>query len=115
MAICPVFQWFRRDVLRRGTAEIGMHLHAWNSPPIVPLTADDYGCMPFLIEYQVDVMREKIVYMTSLLRDTFECQITSHRAGRWGFNGVYARILQDCGYRVDCSVTPGLWSRTPAA
>ena len=33
MAKSPAFQPFGREVLRRGTAEIGMHLHAWNSPP----------------------------------------------------------------------------------
>jgi hypothetical protein len=30
----------------------------------------------------------------------------SHRAGRWSMNEVYARILVDRGYRIDCSVTP---------
>jgi hypothetical protein len=29
-------------VIARGTAEVGMHLHAWNSPPTEPLTADDW-------------------------------------------------------------------------
>ena len=41
MAACPAFVEFARDALARGACEIGMHLHAWNSPPIVPLTADD--------------------------------------------------------------------------
>ena len=108
MAACPVFQRFAKKVLRRGTAEIGMHLHAWNSPPMVPLTNDDYACAPYLIEYPAEVIRRKAAFLTSLLRDTFACEITSHRAGRWGFNGWYARVLQECGYAVDCSVTPGV-------
>lgn len=108
MAVCPVYQKFAHKVLRRGTAEIGMHLHAWNSPPIEPLTADDYGCAPYLIEYPREVIRGKVAFMTELLRNTFECPITSHRAGRWGFNGWYARMLAENGYRVDCSVTPGV-------
>ncbi len=114
MACCPVFQQFGREVVRRGTAEIGMHLHAWNSPPLVPLTADDFGCAPYLIEYPLEVMREKLEFMTRLLRSTFEAEITSHRAGRWGFNGDYARALLECGYRVDCSVAPNVsWSGHP--
>jgi hypothetical protein len=108
MAMSPVYQRFARKVLRRGTAEIGMHLHAWNSPPIIPLTDDDYGCAPYLIEYPAEVIRRKVAFMTSLLRDTFGCPITSHRAGRWGFNAWYAQALLECGYRVDCSVTPGV-------
>ena len=108
MARCPEFQRFGRAAVRRGTAEIGMHLHAWNSPPLVPLTDDDFGRAPYLIEYPEDVIREKVVYLTGLLRHTFEAPVTSHRAGRFGFNGTYARILEEHGYRVDCSVTPGI-------
>jgi len=114
MARCPAFRKFGREVLRRGAAEIGMHLHAWNSPPLVPLTADDFGCGTYLTEYPLDVILAKVEFMTHLLRDTFEVEITSHRAGRWGFNGDYARILQECEYKVDCSVTPNVsWANHP--
>jgi hypothetical protein len=106
MAMCPVFREFAADALRRGKAEVGMHLHAWNSPPVAPLTADDFAHQPFLIEYPVSIMREKIVFMTRLLEDTFQTAIHSHRAGRWSFNKQYARILVENGYRTDCSVTP---------
>jgi hypothetical protein len=40
----------------------------------------------------------------------------SHRAGRLGFDGRYAAMLLEQGYRVDCSVTPGVdWSSTLGA
>ena len=111
MASCPVFREFARDVLTRKTAEIGMHLHAWNSPPLVPLTENDFRHQPFLIDYPTDVMRSKVAYLTSFLEDSFQQPIVTHRAGRWAFNSAYARILIDQGYRVDCSVTPGIsWS-----
>ncbi|NCC49946.1 MAG: deacetylase [Spartobacteria bacterium] len=106
MARATSFQEFGRDVLRRDTGSIGMHLHAWNSPPEYALTEQDTRYMPYLIEYPVDVMRKKIVSMTALLQDTFQAPVISHRAGRWAFNGDYARILLEQGYRVDCSVTP---------
>lgn len=106
MAMCPVYREFARDVLKRSTAEVGMHLHAWNSPPLSPLTADDYLHQPYLIEYPEAVIRDKVVFMTRLLEDTFQIDVTSHRAGRWSFNEVYARVLVENGYRVDCSVTP---------
>ena len=112
MVRSPVFQEFARDVLRRRTAEIGMHLHAWNSPPIRPLTQDDYRYQPYLIEHPEQAIRGKVDFLTKLLEDTFGVKMISHRAGRWAMNEVYARILVDQGYRVDCSVTPHVsWRR----
>jgi hypothetical protein len=108
MATDPVFQEFGRDVLARGAGEIGMHLHAWNSPPIVPLTANDDLHHPYLIEYPEEQLREKVKVMTCTLEDVFGVKMVSHRAGRFSFDAVYARALVEHGYRVDCSVTPNV-------
>jgi hypothetical protein len=114
MAECAEFVEFGRDVLRRGTGEIGMHLHGWNSPPLSPLTDDDYRHQPYLFEYSEPVMRAKIRAMTDLLEKRFERKMVSHRAGRWGLNPTYARLLVEHGYRVDCSVTPHIsWQPYP--
>ena len=113
MAMSDIFVEFARDVLARGAGEVGMHLHAWNSPPLVPLTSDDFRFQPYLIEYPDAVMKEKIRIVTRLLEDRFDQAIVSHRAGRLGFDGRYAAMLLDEGYRVDCSVSPGLdWRGT---
>jgi hypothetical protein len=106
MATSKNFQEFGLEVLKRNVGEIGMHLHAWNTPPLIPLTENDYAYHPYLIEYPTNVMREKIAFMTRLLQDSFDVTIISHRAGRWSFNATYARLLVEYGYRVDCSVTP---------
>ena len=108
MAVSPELRQFAHAALRRGTAEIGMHLHAWNSPPLVPLTDDDYHHQPYLMEYPEGLMAEKAAYMTRLLETEFGAAMRSHRAGRWGMSPAYARILAEQGYRVDCSVTPGV-------
>ncbi|MGU3361159.1 hypothetical protein ACLBWX_12565 [Methylobacterium sp. M6A4_1b] len=108
MANCPVFQELGRDVLRRNVAEIGMHLHGWDSPPIAPLTSDDATHQPYLFEYPEAVRRQKIEAMTRCLEDTFQIPILSHRAGRFGFDAVSARALEALGYLVDCSVTPNV-------
>jgi hypothetical protein len=108
MAMDPVFVEFGRDLVARGCGEIGMHLHAWNSPPLAPLTDDDMRHHPYLIEYPLDVMREKIAFMTQLLEAQFGVKMLSHRAGRWAFDAQYAQMLVDFGYIVDCSVTPGV-------
>lgn len=105
MARCRDFQGFACDVQRRATGEVGMHLHAWNSPPYLPLPTPDEP-QPLLIDFAVSAMRDKIAVMTDLLEDTFGTKMTSHRAGRWGFNEAYARLLVERGYIVDCSVTP---------
>jgi hypothetical protein len=106
MALCPVFREFGREVKARDAAEIGMHLHAWNNPPLVPRTDDDFRYQPYLMEYPEPVLREKVGVMTDLLEETFGGPVVSHRAGRWGMDEVYARALVDRGYLVDCSVFP---------
>src|SRR5258708_6349977 len=108
MAMCDGLVEFASDVAARGAGEIGMHLHAWNSPPLVPLTSDDFRFQPYLPEYPDAVMKQKIRFITRLLEDRFERKMISHRAGRLGFDGRYAAMLLDEGYRVDCSVTPGV-------
>ena len=52
--------------------------------------------------------------LSNTLEDVFGTKMVSHRAGRFGFNAVYARALIDQGYRIDCSVTPGVsWRDHP--
>ncbi|MBV9782128.1 MAG: hypothetical protein JOY62_19375 [Acidobacteriaceae bacterium] len=106
--MCSEFRAFGRDILARKTGEIGTHLHAWNAPPVKPLLPDDYKYLPFLIEYSADVMRAKVEYQTGLLSDVFGVQPVSHRAGRWALDTRYIELLIENGYRVDCSVTPGV-------
>ncbi len=64
-------------------------------------------------------MKEKIHLLTRLLEDRFDRRMLSHRAGRWAFDARYAAMLLNEGYRVDCSVTPGIdWRKNlgnPAA
>lgn len=108
MAMDPAFVEFGRDLIARGCGEIGMHLHAWNSPPLLALTSDDMRHHPFLIEYPDTVMRDKIAFMTELLEERFGLKMLSHRAGRWAFDERYARLLVQFGYVADCSVTPGV-------
>jgi len=116
MAVDPEYIEFARDVIARDSGEIGMHLHAWNSPPLYDLTGDDWRHKPYLIEYPQENMREKVSYMTRLLEETLQVKMRSHRAGRWAFNEYYAQLLIEFGYQVDCSVTPRVnWQFSPGA
>ncbi len=108
------YREFAADCLRRGKAEIGMHLHAWNNPPLIPLTSDDRKFKPYLMEYPEPVMIEKIRTITRILEDFFQVKMRSHRSGRWAFNSPYAKMLASEGYDVDCSVVPGFsWKHHP--
>lgn len=101
-----------------GHCEIGMHLHAWNTPPFYELPGNEKSGKPYLIEYPVAVMEAKIASITDLFFRIFGFAPVSHRAGRWAVNEEYFRLLRQYGYRIDCSITPLLsWAssmgRTP--
>jgi hypothetical protein len=114
MANSPVFQEFAKDVLARKAGEVGMHLHAWNSPPLAPLTEDDNKHHPYLTECPAGVIREKVRMITEFLEETFGAKMLSHRAGRFGFDETYAQALIEMGYIVDGSVTPNIsWKGYP--
>lgn len=107
MAIDPEFQRFGRTVLAEGTAEIGMHLHPWYSPPAA--AAYDPGRPHFYaFELPEEALAAQIGGLTDILGDAFGARPVSHRAGKWGFDERVARILVRHGYLVDCSVTPGI-------
>jgi hypothetical protein len=115
-AVDKDYQAFALDVLARDQCEVGMHIHAWNSPPIAPLTDDDMLHQPYLTEYPAQTLRDKVAVMTDLLEDALGRKMLSHRGGRWAFDTVYARALVEHGYKVDCSVTPNVsWRRVPGA
>lgn len=102
MAMDERFVAFAGDAMARGMAEVGMHLHAWNSPP---LSHEDDG-QAYLIDYSTPVMQQKIRHVTELLEQKFGRKPTTHRAGRWAMDTRYAKALISNGYLVDCSVTP---------
>lgn len=100
---------YMKEKIQDELCEIGMHLHAWDTPPYHSI--DTSNSKPYLIEYPKGVMEEKVRIITDKLEDTFQRKMKSHRAGRWAMNMQYAEILVKNGYKVDCSVTPGVnWS-----
>lgn len=109
----PRYIDFIMDVEERGVGELGMHLHAWNTPPMHSLPKVQTG-LPYLIEYPEDIMKKKVEYMTRLIVEKTGIRPTSHRAGRWSMDERYFRILMEYGYNVDCSVTPHQnWQTSP--
>lgn len=96
-----------------GEIEVGMHMHAWNTPPIVELPFYSFGHNPFAGEYSHEVMSEKMKLMTELITERIGCAPKSHRGGRWYIDNWYADELIKLEYQVDCSITPGIsWNKT---
>lgn len=103
---------FIKSVEESKTGELGMHLHAWNSPPYFELPVFHQGA-PYLIEYPTNIMEEKIAYMTKHIYELTGIKPTTHRAGRWAMNQDYYDFLIKYGYKVDCSVTPHInWEKS---
>ena len=96
---------FIKEVVNTGRGEIGMHLHAWSTPPEYCLKAETDSA-PYLIEYPENIMEEKICSMTNIIKEKTGIVPISHRAGRWAMNETYFQLLKKYGYHYDCSVTP---------
>lgn len=107
MAMDSLWNEFASKKAREGLAEVGMHLHAWNSPPLVELE-DRFGGNPYITEYEEDVILQKVAFLKELLETRFSCPILSNRSGRWATNNIYFQALEKNNIIVDCSVTPGL-------
>lgn len=108
-SINKIFQSFVKDY--GSNLEIGMHLHAWNSPEIYKLTENDFRYQPYLHEYPESVIENKISYMMKSLEDIFQTSIISHRGGRYSISPFILETLVNYGIEVDCSVVPGFdWS-----
>lgn len=104
------FAKFARETQNKGQCEIGIHIHAWNNPPIYKLSKNKTG-QSYLIEYPEDIMRQKFEITYNLIKKKIGIAPVSHRAGRWAMNETYFNILSDFGILVDCSVTPHVdWS-----
>ena len=96
----------------KGLCEIGMHLHGWSTPPEYQLKQKERE-RPFIYEYPLEIIEEKVSNITKLLKEKFGISPVSHRAGRWALNEDYAKILKNNGYSIDCSVTSGInWYNT---
>lgn len=112
MASDERFVKYFKEKQDKGLCEIGMHLHGWSTPPEYELPVN---CKerPFIYEYPLNIIEEKVKNITELLTQKFRVSPITHRAGRWAINNEYLSILCKYGYKIDCSVTPGInWVNT---
>ena len=102
-----------RDILLsladRPNVEIGMHIHPWNTPPVVdrgPVRARE----TFLHNLPVGLIKQKLASVYGCFRDS-GLTPTSFRGGRYSSGGPIQEFLQDHGFLADASVCPfSTWS-----
>lgn len=92
-----------REIQADGGAEIGAHLHPWNTPP-VDEKAEPRSTM--LRNLPSALQRAKIVNLRDVLGEALGAAPTSFRAGRMGLGVETVDSLIQAGFRVDSSVTP---------
>ena len=115
MACDTRFTDYIKQIEAKGLCEVGIHIHAWNNPPLYELPS--YICdQSYLIEYPDDIMSRKFEVTYDLIKRNFGVSPISHRAGRWAMDARYFRLLEKYGIKVDCSYTPHVdWSQTMGA
>ncbi len=90
--------WHERD-----ECELGIHLHGWNTPPVLSENNSFYS-------FQCNVPPELENYRLSTLCDLFEnvfgMRPLYHRAGRYGVGRLTFKFLQENGVKVDLSPSP---------
>jgi hypothetical protein len=99
----PLAVAYLRRLREEGRAEIGAHLHPWVTPPHHETVSprNSYHCnLPPKLE------RAKIEVLTEAIEAAFDARPTVFKAGRHGFGHHTAKVIDDLGYRIDCSQLP---------
>ncbi|MGO8762405.1 MAG: hypothetical protein ACLP2P_10980 [Desulfobaccales bacterium] len=98
-AACRVLaQW--RD---RYGAEIGLHLHHWNTPPFADLPDPEPVASEKLPR---ELLRDKFANLTDQVRNALEVTPRSFRMGRFDAGRKVFGLLPEFGLEVDSSVAP---------
>ncbi len=106
VAIQPCAVEILRGLCATGSAEIGAHLHPWNTPPLAEAFVPRNSMLKNL---PADLQLAKLKRLTAALEQAFDSTPRVFRAGRFGVGPGTVAALVRCGYRVDSSVTP-FWS-----
>lgn len=92
-----------------GGCEIGAHFHTWTRE--WPFTLPDLGsprrsAMAHQLGQQVE--EAMLAYTCRELNQAFGMHPSSYRGGRWSLSPASVTSLENCGIRVDSTVTPGI-------
>lgn len=112
----PVFKdknaWTILENLRDNHgAEIGAHLHFWNTPPLKS-SADVLNAVP-TCNLESDLLTVKLETLFNAGHDFQGSPVKSFRMGRWDLHKRHWPFLFDAGIEVDSSIRPMFASTTP--
>lgn len=94
-----VLQYWRE----RHGAEIGAHLHPWNTPPFPDLPEPE----PVPSErIPLPVLRAKLANLVACIQDSFGVRPRSFRMGRFDWGPQIMSLLPEMGFKVDSSMVP---------
>lgn len=99
---------------RDAGAEIGAHLHYWNTPPVAPNTPDELTDVS-ATRLTSDVLSKKLESLFAAARDFQMAPVTSFRMGRWDIRRELWPALAAAGVKCDASVRPLHSFSTPRA
>ncbi len=103
---------FLRDRVDAGKADVGLHLHTWNTPPFehtFSLANTFQRNLPAALE------ERKLLHLKVLLEGKFGREIAIHKAGRYGLGVRSICTLAKLGFRLDLSLSPRLRTGSLAA
>ena len=92
------------NIVRTDDAEVGAHLHPWETPPFLE-SGIDRRFHTYPHELSKDVFRRKLTRLTEAIADRFG-HPTSYRGGRWGISSEHFEVLEQLGFEVDTTITP---------
>jgi hypothetical protein len=92
-----------RELAESGAAEVGAHLHPWNTPPFEEEPSPRHS---MLANLPAELQQRKLRTLRDALAAATGRAPTSFRAGRFGLGPDTVTALIACGFRVDSSVTP---------
>jgi hypothetical protein len=103
-----------RDVLRHWRedlgAEIGLHLHPWNTPPLADAAGASSRAWTPSEEMPAAVLDAKLAELARICREATGAAGASFRMGRFDLGPRVRALLPGHGIRVDGSIVPCTWS-----
>ena len=96
-----------REVLKywrdRHAAEIGAHLHPWNTPPFADLS----GPEPVRSEkIPLPILRDKLANLVDCIKNYLGVAPRAFRMGRFDWGPKLLSLLPEMGFKVDSSIVP---------
>lgn len=95
---------FFKELNSSGACEIGAHLHPWVTPPHDETVSNPVNSFHGNLAKPLE--REKIRRLGHMIREHLDIRPEIFKAGRYGIGPNTAGLLNEAGYKIDCSYVP---------